>query len=188
MLSFGFMLVGAVVMAWPMQSLSHASCRFGSSAEFAAPPSELHFCLGESNTEALTAQKLAPWLGGASGFRSAGVNFNVAMAPPELFALASPDDGDAVLAIIEARIPVADSIAGAKWFTQMAPLTDSVWSDCASDGLGNWQVCRHRYLPFSTGPRLIETIRFSRAPLLAADTTARFYVTHSKCLTLEGDC
>ena len=188
MLSFWVMLVGAGGMSWPMQSLPHAPCRFGSSAEFAAPPSELHFCLGESNTSALSTQKLAKWLGGASGFRSAGVTFTVSMVPPELFSLASPDDGDPVLALIEARTPVADSLAGAKWFTQMAPLTDTTWSDCTRDGLDNWQVCRHRHLPFSTGQRLIESIRFSRAPLLAADTTARFYVSYSKCLALEGYC
>jgi hypothetical protein len=182
------LLAGAVVASVPMQSRLHVPCRHGTSAEFSAPPSELRLCLGESNAAELASQQLAPWLGGASGFQSAGVNFTIAMAPPEMFALASSADGDNVLAIVAARIPVADSIAGAKWFAQKAPLTDTAWSDCASDGLDKWQVCRQRSLPFSARRSLIESVRFSIGRPRVSDTTALVYVIHSKCLLYEVDC
>lgn len=183
-----FLVVGAAQMSKAMQSLPNVQCRYGTSAEFSAPPSALRLCLGEGNGPAIAAQALEGQLGGANSFKNAGVFFVFSMLPPEMFALASPDSRDGVLAIIEARAPVSDSLIGAQWLAQRAPTADTAWSDCASDGLGEWQVCRQRYLPFSVGHRLIETVRLSGGPLLATDSTVRFYVAHSKCLIHEVDC
>lgn len=188
MLFIWFLVVAAVDIGKPIQSLPNAQCRYGTSAEFSAAPSTLQLCLGEGNGPAIASQALDGQLGGANSFKNAGVFFVFSMLPPEMFALALPDSRDGVLAIIEARAPVSDSLVGAQWLAQKAPPADTAWSNCASDGLGEWQVCRQRYLPFSVGHRLIETVRLIGGPRLTTDSTARFYVVRSKCLILEVDC
>ncbi|MCC6245671.1 MAG: hypothetical protein IT353_22760 [Gemmatimonadaceae bacterium] len=140
-------------------------------------------CLGESNTAALTSQVFEQKLGGASSFRDAGVHFVIAMVPPEILPSAMrTTDNPVVLATVEASMPVADSAAGARWFAQRVPTTDTTWTSCSGDGLGEWSRCRRRVHAIVSGHSLVETVRLTILSPDASGNARRVVVTHSKSL------
>ena len=181
-----FLLTYVVALASAMIARLGSTCQFGVRAEFSAPPSSLRLCLGESNTAALGLQAFEQKLGAASSFRDAGVHFVIAMVPSEILTLAMPtSDSPDVLAMVEVRMPVADSAAGARWFAQKVPATDMTWTNCPGDGLGEWSTCRRRTHSIAAGHSLVETVRLSIVFPGASGIARQVFVTHNKNLLEE---